>query len=153
MCIQFQTSAPTLAPVAATHAVYLLNWTEKVLFIFPARLGCVFDPCHVHRDTWRMPTWWPATMSCYSWSTGRCDRSSSWGASDSVCCRREFMWGQCCVTSMRHSSTCLLNAKLTSTVVCLCLCAFLLILLQVMSMILMMLSCFVQGLEMLFSQL
>lgn len=45
MCTQFQASAHTRAPVAATHAVCLLNWAKKVLFIFPGRVGCV---CLIH---------------------------------------------------------------------------------------------------------
>lgn len=42
-----QTSNPTLVPVAATHAVYLLNSTEKALFIFPSCVGRLLDPCHL----------------------------------------------------------------------------------------------------------
>lgn len=33
------------------------------------------------RDMWKMPIWWPATTSCYSWSMERCGHSSNWGES------------------------------------------------------------------------
>lgn len=42
-----QNSNLTLVPVAAAHAVYLLNSTEKVLLVFPSCVGCLFDACHL----------------------------------------------------------------------------------------------------------
>lgn len=53
---------------------------------------CVLiDPCCplTLRDMWRMPIWWPAIMSCYSWSMERCGRSSNSGESGVIqCCRQ-----------------------------------------------------------------
>lgn len=65
-----------------TYAIIILiwKWDFCCLWLIHVAWYCPLT----FRDMWRMPIWWPAIMSCYSWSMERCGRSSNWGESCSI---------------------------------------------------------------------
>lgn len=143
VCIHFQTSALTLAPGAAAHAVYLLNWTEKVLYPVVCLIHALLLLSCAQRYVENANM-----MACYNelLQLEHGEVRSQFKLRCVLFCLPLWIhsWPVLClvfVTSVQATQFNLSFLMPNSTVVCLWFVWFLLILLEVMTMILMLLSC------------